>query len=942
MAQEQPKQGSEPPELPLLGPSAPGGPPPLPGGLPKADAQTPPPLNSFAAAAAAAAEQPSDGADAADESGRRAAKRRPAGPPRQRIAANDDAPSIGGLIYALNQKPSNTPFVRAGMASLAWVGVGLALTAYAFGSEAIKAGSVLSVLALPALLPSLAAIALPPFLFYFFAMLVWRAEELKLRSSAMTEVAVRLAEPDRMAEQSIVSLGQAVRRQVTFMNEAVERALGRAGELEALVHNEISSLDRSYEENERRIRNLIQELASERISLATTSEGMHETLRAVGAEVPALIDKLTHQQIKLAKVIEGASENLTQLETAIATQTGNFEEKLGARTSELQGLLNDYTGQLDAALGSRAAHMQKLLESNIQIVGQTLDSGNRALEETIDDKILAIEQAVEKRTEGIGAFFDEYATQLDATLARRAEALDTQLVERTKALDDAFNERLKLFDESILRSTNAIDSAVGDTARALTTALEHHARSMSDTIGRQAIEIDETLMSGITAVRRTSENITRQSLKAIEGLAGQADMLKSVSENLLSQISQVTNRFETQGHTIMRAANALESANYKIDATLQHRQSELGKTLDKLAGRAEDIGKTFQGYSSTLEGSLGEAEKRARQLADELSRTADQKSRQTIADIERLKLEASGHTDRALEDLRDKFSSVSQEVSERLGSMTSQFDSTSQEMREKAQRAAAELEAEQTRLREQLHSLPVATRETTETMRRALQDQLRALEQLSSLTTREAARRDVAPPAKPMLPPPQRDERTLSSLTSTLAQEMAQRQRPSSAPAPQPSALDQRESWSLGDLLKRASRDDDVPAPAPSTGLPQPVQQPQPPASAPPALALDALSRCLDAGTAGSIWNRFRSGQRGFMVRSIYTDEGRALFDDVTRRYRVDGNFQQTVNRYLMEFEGMLRQAEARDPSGQLVQGQLVSEMGRAYLLLAHASGRLS
>ncbi len=55
----------------------------------------------------------------------------------------------------------------------------------------------------------------------------------------MTEVAIRLAEPDRMAEQSVASLGQAVRRQVSFMNDAISRALGRAGELEALVHNEV-------------------------------------------------------------------------------------------------------------------------------------------------------------------------------------------------------------------------------------------------------------------------------------------------------------------------------------------------------------------------------------------------------------------------------------------------------------------------------------------------------------------------------------------------------------------------------------------------------------------------------------------------------------------------------------------------------------------------------
>ena len=91
-------------------------------------------------------------------------------------------------------------------------------------------------------------------------------------SSAMTEVAVRLAEPDRAAEQSAASLGQAVRRQVSFMNEAISRALGRAGELEALVHNEVSALEKSYSENEHKIRGLIQELAGERHALVSTTD----------------------------------------------------------------------------------------------------------------------------------------------------------------------------------------------------------------------------------------------------------------------------------------------------------------------------------------------------------------------------------------------------------------------------------------------------------------------------------------------------------------------------------------------------------------------------------------------------------------------------------------------------------------------------------------------
>ena len=202
--------------------------------------------------------------DAADEAQtsaqRREAARRPAGPPRERLAANDDAPSIGGLIYALNQRPSNKPFGYAAVATGLWTAVALGF-AWAFMLEGVPAGAGgVQVATHPAFLTSIALWVGPITLFWFLAFLAWRTEELHLRSSAMTEVAVRLAEPDRMAEQSVASLGQAVRRQVSFMNDAVSRALGRAGELEALVHNEVSQLEQSYDENERKIRGLIQEL----------------------------------------------------------------------------------------------------------------------------------------------------------------------------------------------------------------------------------------------------------------------------------------------------------------------------------------------------------------------------------------------------------------------------------------------------------------------------------------------------------------------------------------------------------------------------------------------------------------------------------------------------------------------------------------------------------
>src|SRR5262249_6321671 len=251
-----------------------------------------------------------------DPTPRRPAKRRAAGPARAKIAANDDAPSIGGLIFSLQQRPSNRPFQAAAGASAAWLAVGaiLAWAMLASGGPGFSA---------PMLVGALATVLLPIALFWFLAMLVWRAQELKLMSSAMTEVAVRLAEPDRSAEQSAASLGQAVRRQVSFMNEAISRALGRAGELEALVHNEVAALEKSYGENEHKIKGLIQELVGERHALVSTTDKVSETLKSMGSEVPNLIEKLSQQQIKLAKIIEGAGQNLIALENQLTTASGS-------------------------------------------------------------------------------------------------------------------------------------------------------------------------------------------------------------------------------------------------------------------------------------------------------------------------------------------------------------------------------------------------------------------------------------------------------------------------------------------------------------------------------------------------------------------------------------------------------------------------------------------
>lgn len=107
------------------------------------------------------------------------------------------------------------------------------------------------------------------------------------------------------------------------------------------------------------------------------------------------------------------------------------------------------------------------------------------------------------------------------------------------------------------------------------------------------------------------------------------------------------------------------------------------------------------------------------------------------------------------------------------------------------------------------------------------------------------------------------------------------------------------------------------------------------------AIDIEAIARALDASTASAIWSRFRAGQRGLMVRSIYTTEGRAAFDEVQRRYQTDPAVHKSVDRYMSDFENVLREADQRDPSGRSAQSYVAMDSGRVYLFLAHASGRL-
>lgn len=183
--------------------------------------------------------------------------------------ANDDRASSARLLHGLQNHSSATPTWLATILSILWVAVAGTVAVLRYGPEMANIGQFAGTIEFIALV---AIIALPVLGFFAVATLIRRAQDLRNAASSITQAAIRLAEPEVTAADKVASVGQAVRREVNALGDGLERALSRAGELEVMIHNEVTALERTYSDNESRMRALIAELASQRESVLTNTE----------------------------------------------------------------------------------------------------------------------------------------------------------------------------------------------------------------------------------------------------------------------------------------------------------------------------------------------------------------------------------------------------------------------------------------------------------------------------------------------------------------------------------------------------------------------------------------------------------------------------------------------------------------------------------------------
>ena len=704
----------------------------------------------------------------------------------------------------------------------------------------------------------------------------------------------------------------------------------------------------------------------------------------IGKEATALDKSLKDRTEQLTTFIGQGS---AVLDKTLKERTEALASTIGFGAATVDKALKERTEALVSTLGHGAAAIDKSLKERIALLATSIGEGTEALDRTLQGhgeafnaalthQAAMLGQSLKDRTEAFTSAINQGAISLDRTLADRSEAFTSSLAQRSKAvelaigqhtaaMDKQLADRTQMVTESLTERLQLIDNTFGQRAGEIDRVLAEHARTVEATFGRQAAHLNELLANNSVMIRQTAEQVGAQSTEAIGVLTAQTQALRDVSSGLLEQIHNLTQRFENQGQAILTAAKALDSSNTKIDSILENRHQAIIGLLHAVNTKGADLDNMMRSYAGMVESTLTSAESRAKQVGSALARDTAGQAQQALSQIERLREEAQAHTARAVGDLKSSFETVITQIGRQLEQMRGQFDSTSRGMRDAAQKTATDLDSLRQEMQRRMEGLPQQTAQATAAIRKALADQLKEIEAITPVLTRPQIQQSPGPEPYRQPQIPQRREQPPASEfeasqfdprgrpvggdadLSALAQQVPAASRGPAGGEPQrgyqqgPAEYRQPErrgaGWSVGDLLTNA----DAPGYPPQRPDPYAPRAPQAPQGVSQGLRLDEIARAIDHRTAAEVWQRFRAGERGVLGRHLYSLDGQATFDEISRRYDRDGDFRATVDRYIGDFERLLREAEQNDPEGRVMQNYMTSETGRVYLLLAHASGRL-
>ncbi|MBX4335637.1 hypothetical protein [Bartonella raoultii] len=596
-----------------------------------------------------------------------------------------------------------------------------------------------------------------------------------------------------------------------------------------------------------------------------------------------------------------------QVLSVLSEQTSHTVEAFTTASHNVRALLNETiqtsTTAIEQVLNERCNVLHHSMQNLQNNLGYQLSDVSSRLEDATNQTATQISEHVEKITELTG-HLNQAAQSTTESIGYLTQHISEQLSLSTQDAE----QRIYAHSETLMNSLTQTNSETLQTVTAMKEDLVSKVSSILKQLDQSIYSFHENSNVLLSAVQNidgqfneTANNFLRNTHQVTENLSASnqvlnnnVEVLQGLSQNTFEQISHITSSFGQHAKTLSETIHVLEQSQNSLNTTLEEKHDTLSTLSNALISKSNEINKLIEHYEDVLCLALERSNKNAH------------------------------HSTQALQ----------QSLNQLINEASTRFSGAAENIRRSADEVRLELSKIHHDIDENVQKLPEKTKETTQTIRAALNEQITALNDLVNVI-QKSDQKNVKEYLK---------SATLTSSTlkkdESVSPDIIKKIVPPKPILQQDKSKKRTNKW-VSNLLERASREetlyDEIPS---NTTFTSTKTKPRTMSVSLNSLAA-GIVRAINHDAVVELWDHYQRGQKNIVTERLYTLNGQNIFEMVKKKYINDVGFKRSVNQYIADFEKLLRDVSRSSSSSNSVRKYLTSDTGKVYTMLAHASGRI-
>jgi hypothetical protein len=630
-------------------------------------------------------------------------------------------------------------------------------------------------------------------------------------------------------------------------------------------------------------------------SLASQLGHLQEATRAASDEVTGMADiaagRIEATALGARQAMDRSRQDLEAHSSALAALIEAAQAGVTSTSDTVRAaLLRD----LDAAQGQMDARLDRLLGTVRETMAST-DDGLSRRADTLQALVAAAQAGIGRTSDELTSRLAQDMDAIEADLRRRLDAALNQAEEALALTDGRLGSQSEALEQIIARSRAHLDSIGTDTVAGLSDTIadvESRLHQIND-----LMEGQRALISGLHGGLLDTVSATEDRFAALEDSAlARSERLTQALSRLAAETQRIDNALAAGGMTAEKLIGSAETLLVALDSSVRELDETYPAALDRFDGRLEQsralLGSAtpemehLEAISQALVGRAEEAESMLRGQGSRLTEWLESTQGGLEANrelVDRLRA--------ALDAAHQDASRITEGAGPLLVTALLRVKDTAEQAAERARQALGRAIPDAARQLADAseQAMQAAIGETTtaqiEQVARVAEEAVKAAHQASERLTRQLL--------------------TIADTSASLEQRIEQAQ--------QASEDRDRDHFARRSALLIESLN---------------------------STAID-VAKILSNDVTDSAWSAYLKGDRGVFTRRAVKllDAGESR--EIALHYDNDAEFRDHVNRYIHDFEAMLRIILSARDGNALGVAILSSDMGKLYVALAQAIERL-